>query len=261
MLLFFFIIAAVVCGKGVLLRRCLFKGTAVLAVLMVLMLSLPAAAAPVCITDVRLPGGAAVFDAAYYAVTNPEVVEEIGADPKALEQHFITTGRTEGREGYLRLSSQEIVRRIEAMRAVYPEGMVWGNGRETYSRLPSTRHKIITGTACVGFAIRISNAVFGETMPFFVYTRDAEDPCWLASFERIEPGDILYYSYDSGKVHHAVMVISNDGTKLTVCEGNFGGTVHWGKTITLVPGPGNSPLPRGVQLYEDDILMLIKRQI
>ena len=40
-----------------------------------------------------------VFDAAYYAEHNPDVVSAFGSDPSSLLMHFIKYGRTEGRQG------------------------------------------------------------------------------------------------------------------------------------------------------------------
>lgn len=50
---------------------------------------------------------AAPFDAAYYAMQNPDVVAVIGNDPTALYMHFITIGVNEGRFGNATFNAAE----------------------------------------------------------------------------------------------------------------------------------------------------------
>lgn len=45
---------------------------------------------------VQMPDGA-IFDAEYYAATNPDVVAAVGTEPEALYQHYIQYGKGEGR--------------------------------------------------------------------------------------------------------------------------------------------------------------------
>lgn len=40
-----------------------------------------------------------IFNAAFYAMANPDIVQIIGTDPAALYQHFVTSGMAEGRQG------------------------------------------------------------------------------------------------------------------------------------------------------------------
>lgn len=40
-----------------------------------------------------------IFNAAFYAMANPDIVQITGTDPAALYQHFVTSGMAEGRQG------------------------------------------------------------------------------------------------------------------------------------------------------------------
>lgn len=40
-----------------------------------------------------------IFNAAFYAMANPDIAQVIGTDPAALYQHFATSGMAEGRQG------------------------------------------------------------------------------------------------------------------------------------------------------------------
>ncbi len=57
-------------------------------------MKIDAAAAPKTMPD----GG--MFDAEYYAQTNPDVVAVLGTDENVLYQHYLTSGRLEGRQPY-----------------------------------------------------------------------------------------------------------------------------------------------------------------
>lgn len=50
----------------------------------------------VCAAPERMADGT-IFDAAYYADTYPDVPAEVGTDPLALYQHYVSFGRSEGR--------------------------------------------------------------------------------------------------------------------------------------------------------------------
>ena len=62
--------------------------------LLVLGMKIDAAAAPKTMPD----GG--MFDAEYYAQNNPDVVAVLGTDENILYQHYLTSGRLEGRQPY-----------------------------------------------------------------------------------------------------------------------------------------------------------------
>ena len=60
--------------------------------LLFLGIKIDAAAAPKTMPD----GG--IFDAEYYAQNNPDVVAVLGTDENVLYQHYLTSGRLEGRK-------------------------------------------------------------------------------------------------------------------------------------------------------------------
>lgn len=62
--------------------------------LLVLGMKIDAVAAPKTMPD----GG--MFDAEYYAQNNPDVVAVLGTDENILYQHYLTSGRLEGRQPY-----------------------------------------------------------------------------------------------------------------------------------------------------------------
>ena len=64
---------------------------AAMAATMVLSSSLTAFAAPETMPD------GTIFDAEYYAQTNPDVVAILGTDKNALYQHYLNFGKAEGR--------------------------------------------------------------------------------------------------------------------------------------------------------------------
>lgn len=47
-----------------------------------------------------LPGSNTVFDPEYYAEQNPDVVEAVGTDTTALYNHYVNSGKSEGRAAY-----------------------------------------------------------------------------------------------------------------------------------------------------------------
>lgn len=67
---------------------------AAMAATMVLSSSLTAFAAPETMPD------GTIFDAEYYAQTNPDVAAILGTDKNTLYQHYLNYGKTEGRQAY-----------------------------------------------------------------------------------------------------------------------------------------------------------------
>lgn len=228
-----------------------------------LVMPITASAAPVRVAVGPDSSIYTLFDADYYAANNPDVVAALGSDPEVLKQHYINSGWYEGRKGYLVLSDEEIQSRIYAQQVNYPEGMAWGSQDYTRSELPVPGNVTSNIRGASGFSIRISNAVFGDDTPAFWCNRTpGHNLQWYVdSFDDIRPGDILEYYYNNGQSLYSVMVISNNGDSLTVCEGSRGGKVHWNDTITLLDGNGHSTDPYAESIYLDDIYFVIKRQI
>ncbi len=101
-----------------------------------------------------------------------------------------------------------------ALKEQYPEGMAWTNGNVyawnggIYSR----------GYGCVGFAFILSDTAFGN-LPARKHT----------DFNNIQVGDIVRINNDT----HSVIILSIDDTNVTLAEGNYNSSIHWGRMFTL----------------------------
>ncbi len=118
--------------------------------------------------------------------------------------------------------SDEVVRAtILSLKKDYPEGMRWTNensyvwGKDVAQSLG---YSTLTGMGCHGFAMIASDAVYGN-IPAYKYEDKA----------RIRVGDILRIKNDT----HSVIVLSIDGKKITVAEGNYNSSIHWGRELDL----------------------------
>lgn len=191
--------------------------------------------------QVTIPSG---FDAEFYAKNNPDVVAAFGNSPEALYNHYIKYGKKEGRAqnanevdkreqvaqsivsepsvpstptapetpsqpapSTTTLTEAEVYNRIMALQSSYPEGMVWDN--------------------CFSFANIITASVCPET---YNYTQGYGTP--VSSIDNLKLGDFIHYS-DSVTNGHYVVIIGKQGNIVTIAEGNYGGTVHWGRTLDL----------------------------
>jgi hypothetical protein len=111
-----------------------------------------------------------------------------------------------------------------ALKAQYPEGMHWTNNdyyvwRNRY-QIPgsSNTYSTYTGYGCVGFAMILSDAAFGDLL-----ARVHED------FNNIRVGDIIRVNNNS----HSVIVLAFDGADVIVAEGNYNSSIHWERRIPL----------------------------
>lgn len=223
----------------------------------------------------------AVFDADYYAQANPDVAAACGGDRQLMLQHFATIGIREGRtacadfqldkyiaynqdlvpvlgtedvsiyylhymwagkaEGrkasdntvnldYSSASAalqQQVHDIILAQKANFPEGMPWTNDNfyiwhgGIYSG----------GSGCAGFAFAMSDAAFG-TAPAYEHL----------DYNNIKVGDILRVDNDT----HSVVVLEVHPDYVIVAEGNYNGTIHWGRKIPIskLAGEGNYIMSR-----------------
>ncbi|MBQ9157584.1 MAG: Ig-like domain-containing protein [Eubacterium sp.] len=101
-----------------------------------------------------------------------------------------------------------------AQKRVLPEGMRWTNAN--YYRWNGGIFS--GGYGCSAFAFRVSDAAFG-TAPARQHT----------NFYNIKVGDIVRLENNT----HSVIVLSNNGSTLTVAEGNYNSSIHWGREISL----------------------------
>ncbi|MCQ2519386.1 MAG: DUF5050 domain-containing protein [Lachnospiraceae bacterium] len=105
---------------------------------------------------------------------------------------------------------------IYALQSTYPDGMGWG--MEKYAEFHGGLY--CGGYACAAFAITVSDAVFGTLPARKVY-----------DINTVRVGDVISYTTEYG-IGHSVVALSVSGDSVTVCEGNFNGQVHWGRTIS-----------------------------
>ena len=101
---------------------------------------------------------------------------------------------------------------ILALKSEYPEGRPWTNDN-TYSPNP-----YFIAAGCAGFAWICSDAAFGD-LPVSETHSD---------FSRIRAGDMI--RMNSGT--HSVVALEVDGDSVTVTEGNYNRSIHWGRSIS-----------------------------
>ena len=155
-----------------------------------------------------------VFDAEYYAATYPDVAQAVGTDEAALYQHYKTCGRLEGRNPFSAETVPiDLESKLPALKAKYPEGMQWtnSNGYQNPIAAPWVNYY-----GCAAFAMVMSDEIYGKDAPMVELHPE--------SSAALRPGDIVRVLNNS----HSVFVLSVDSQYITVCEGNYGGTVHWG---------------------------------
>lgn len=108
----------------------------------------------------------------------------------------------------------------------YKEGTTWTNyepysGTGYYWNGGLIDGQRISAVGCVAFAFILSDTAFGS-LPNRMYA-----PGGFA-YEDIKVGDILRVSNDT----HTVIVLEVGEAGVVVAEGNYNGTVHWGRTIS-----------------------------
>lgn len=112
------------------------------------------------------------------------------------------------------LSDEEAYEKLIALKKSYPEGMKWDNSN-SYSRTG------ITGYGCAGFAFLAQDTVFGKSAPRSIY--------YDLSWDDLRVGDHLRMNYDT----HSVIVLTVEDDYITVCEGNYNNSIHWGRKIYM----------------------------
>ena len=113
------------------------------------------------------------------------------------------------------LSEEAVYQAIMAKQNEYYEGREWDN-----SDFYSWNGGIYGGGyGCAGFAFAMSDAAFG-TLPARILEKK--------DFDSIRPGDVLRINDDS----HSVIVLQKYSDYVVVAEGNYGGKIHWGRTLT-----------------------------
>ena len=101
-----------------------------------------------------------------------------------------------------------------SFREDYPEGMPWTN--DNYYGWNGGIYS--GGYGCAGFAFLLSDAVFGNLPARIHY-----------DMTNIRPGDILRINNDT----HSVIVLEVNLSSVTVAEGNYNRSIHWGRVLSF----------------------------
>ena len=109
-------------------------------------------------------------------------------------------------------TDSQIYDTIIAQKAVFPEGMHWTN--DNYYGWKGGTYT--GGFGCAGFAFAVSDAAFGDTRAQI-----------HKYYSNIKVGDILRVDNDT----HSVIVLAVKESSVIVAEGNYNGTIHWGREI------------------------------
>ena len=117
------------------------------------------------------------------------------------------------------LTDEEAYEKIIALKKDYPEGKKWTN--DNYYEGTGNNGSSRRGYGCAAFAFLVQDKVFGKTGKHITTYYDLE-------WEDLRVGDHLRINYDT----HSVIVLSVEDDYITVCEGNYNSSIHWGRKIT-----------------------------
>ncbi len=116
------------------------------------------------------------------------------------------------------VTEESAYQKIMAFQSNYPEGTAWTN-KNSYN----WNGGIWTGGAgCMGFIFMLSDGAFGNLPARKLSISQS-------ALQDLRVGDIVRYLDDS----HAVMVLQKKSSSIIVTEGNYNGTVHWGREIAF----------------------------
>ena len=113
-------------------------------------------------------------------------------------------------------TEDEAYSRMIALKTQYPEGMTWTN--DNYY---DWKGGVFTrGYGCAGFAFLLSDAAFDT-----LRARKISKPI---NYDDLRAGDILRINNDT----HSVIILQKYADKVVLAEGNYGGTIHWGREFS-----------------------------
>ena len=112
-----------------------------------------------------------------------------------------------------KLSPSQVTKKILKLKNQYPEGMHWTN-EDNYYYWSATSCGCY---GCIALAAEVSDKIFGKNASIIRHTE----------FDQIKPGDHIRIGD-----YHSVIVVSKNKNTLTIVEGNYNRSVHWGRTIT-----------------------------
>ncbi|MBQ6365890.1 MAG: InlB B-repeat-containing protein [Oscillospiraceae bacterium] len=123
-------------------------------------------------------------------------------------------------------TEEAVYDRLMAMQSGYPEGMPYTNN-DSYENTYLWHggeydgyNVHYTGRGCAAFALIMSDAAFGSDMPLWQE--------YNVSFSNVRVGDILRIDNDS----HSVIILQVNQDSVTIAEGNYNSSIHWGRTLS-----------------------------
>ena len=108
-------------------------------------------------------------------------------------------------------SEDTVYQKMIAMKTKYPEGRRWTN-RNHYSSKAG-----YGGSGCHAFAFILSDAAF-----------DSAPARKHKNLDELKVGDIIRVNNNT----HTVIVLAMDEETVTIAEGNYNKSVHWGRVLT-----------------------------
>lgn len=111
-------------------------------------------------------------------------------------------------------TKEDIIKVLESMRSEFYEGRHWTND-DFYAWDAGV---FSGGYGCAGFCFILSDRLFGY-LPVKVHQE----------FDQVRVGDIIRLDGDK----HSVSVIARDGDRITVAEGNYDSSIHWGRQFSI----------------------------
>ena len=113
----------------------------------------------------------------------------------------------------VKITQKQAQKRILALQKKYPEGLSWTNENNEYYW--SAINCYCRG--CIAFAGEVSDKVFGKNAKVTTHK----------DFDKIKVGDHIRIGG-----YHSVIVWKKAKDSVTVVEGNYNSSVHWGREIT-----------------------------
>lgn len=111
-----------------------------------------------------------------------------------------------------KITPSRVTQELLSMKHKYKEGTHWTNDNYYFWKAANCH-----SYGCVAFVGILSDKVFGKNAKIVKHR----------SFAKIKPGDHIRIGN-----YHSVIVLSVKGNTLTVAEGNYNSSIHWGRKIT-----------------------------
>ena len=147
---------------------------------------------------------------------------------------------SETAESNAAVTTTSVYNAIIALKKKYPEGTTW-NDSNVHTWYVWDTNYIVDLYACYGWAAMCSDVAFGDVngdypiRKYFVKSGADTDLCdWCRNgngsftYDSLRPGDILRINNNG----HSVVVLEKYDDHIVICEGNYGGIVHWGREMS-----------------------------